>query len=199
MTPAVEQMIDDVIRREGGFVDHPHDRGGPTNFGITQATLSRHLGRPASVADVRRLSRATREGDLSPRILRAAADRAAAGAHSAVRAGCRGQSRPRPGDPLRPAGVQRRRLRAARGRWRLRAAHQPGRRRCRRARWATGCWPRWSRSGATSTWLWSSAARAARVPQRLAQSPGRVRRAHGKAGGVMVPLETHGRSAAWVG
>jgi lysozyme family protein len=57
MTSAVEQMIDDVIRREGGFVDHPLDRGGPTNFGITQATLSRHLGRPASVDEVRRLSR----------------------------------------------------------------------------------------------------------------------------------------------
>jgi len=59
MTPAVERMIDDVLRREGGFVDHPQDRGGPTNFGITQATLSRHLGRPASAGDVRRLSRAT--------------------------------------------------------------------------------------------------------------------------------------------
>jgi lysozyme family protein len=58
MTPAVDHMIDDVIRREGGFVDHPRDRGGPTNFGITQATLSRHLGRPASADDVRRLSRA---------------------------------------------------------------------------------------------------------------------------------------------
>jgi lysozyme family protein len=57
MAPAVEQMIDDVIRREGGFVDHPQDRGGPTNFGITQATLSRHLGRPASVDEVRQLSR----------------------------------------------------------------------------------------------------------------------------------------------
>jgi lysozyme family protein len=55
--PAVERMIDDVIRREGGFVDHPLDRGGPTNFGITQATLSRHLGRPATTDDVRRLSR----------------------------------------------------------------------------------------------------------------------------------------------
>jgi lysozyme family protein len=57
MLPAVERMIDDVIRREGGFVDHPLDRGGPTNFGITKATLSRHLGRPASTDDVRRLSR----------------------------------------------------------------------------------------------------------------------------------------------
>jgi lysozyme family protein len=55
MTPAVEQMIDDVIRREGGFVNHPQDRGGPTNFGITQSTLSRHLGRPATIEDVRRL------------------------------------------------------------------------------------------------------------------------------------------------
>jgi lysozyme family protein len=57
MTPAVDQMIDDVIRREGGFVNHPRDRGGATNFGITQSTLSRHLGRPASVDDVRGLSR----------------------------------------------------------------------------------------------------------------------------------------------
>jgi lysozyme family protein len=57
MSRSVEQMIDDVIRREGGYVDHPHDRGGPTNFGITQSTLSHHLGRPASVDDVRRLSR----------------------------------------------------------------------------------------------------------------------------------------------
>lgn len=56
MPRSVEQMIDDVIRREGGFVDHPRDRGGPTNFGITQATLSSHLGRPASVAEVRALS-----------------------------------------------------------------------------------------------------------------------------------------------
>ena len=58
MSRSIEQMIDDVIRREGGYVDHPRDRGGPTNFGITQATLSRHLGRPASADDVRRLSRA---------------------------------------------------------------------------------------------------------------------------------------------
>lgn len=57
MSRSVEQMIDDVIRREGGYVDHPQDRGGPTNFGITQSTLSRHLGRPASAEEVRRLER----------------------------------------------------------------------------------------------------------------------------------------------
>ena len=57
MTPAVDRMIDDLIRRAGGFVDHPLDRGGPTDFGITRATLSRHLGRPASADDLRRLDR----------------------------------------------------------------------------------------------------------------------------------------------
>ena len=48
-------MLDDLIRREGGFVDHPADRGGPTKYGITQATLSRYLGRPASRDDVKNL------------------------------------------------------------------------------------------------------------------------------------------------
>lgn len=32
----IDTMIDDVIRREGGYSDHPNDRGGPTNWGITQ-------------------------------------------------------------------------------------------------------------------------------------------------------------------
>jgi lysozyme family protein len=47
-----------ILRREGGFVDHPADRGGPTNFGITAATLGdwRGLGRPASREEVKALT-----------------------------------------------------------------------------------------------------------------------------------------------
>ena len=31
-------LIDAVIDREGGYVDHPNDPGGPTRWGITAAT-----------------------------------------------------------------------------------------------------------------------------------------------------------------
>lgn len=33
----LDMLIDEVIAREGGYVDHPADRGGPTRFGVTQA------------------------------------------------------------------------------------------------------------------------------------------------------------------
>lgn len=49
-------IIDGILRREGGFVDHPADKGGATNHGVTLATLSDWRGRPASVDDVKRLS-----------------------------------------------------------------------------------------------------------------------------------------------
>jgi len=58
MTQAtISTMINDVLRREGGYVNHPADRGGPTKYGITQATLSAWLGRRATAGDVRRLTR----------------------------------------------------------------------------------------------------------------------------------------------
>ena len=51
-----DEMIDDILAREGGFVNHPADRGGPTNFGVTQATLASWRGREATIDDVRSLS-----------------------------------------------------------------------------------------------------------------------------------------------
>lgn len=38
----VEELIDGLIDREGGYVNHPSDRGGPTNFGITEAVARAH-------------------------------------------------------------------------------------------------------------------------------------------------------------
>jgi lysozyme family protein len=57
--PSVKEMIDDILRREGGYVDHPADRGGPTKFGITQNTLSNYLGHPASASEVEELNENT--------------------------------------------------------------------------------------------------------------------------------------------
>ena len=53
----VAQILDDLIRREGGYVDDPADRGGPTNYGITQRTLRAWRGQVVTAADVRRLTR----------------------------------------------------------------------------------------------------------------------------------------------
>lgn len=51
-----EQIIDDVLLREGGYVDHPADHGGPTNFGVTLSTLGAWRGKPVTADDVRSLT-----------------------------------------------------------------------------------------------------------------------------------------------
>jgi lysozyme family protein len=53
----VDTLIDGLILREGGYVDHPGDHGGPTRFGITAVTLGVHrsLGRAATREEVRAL------------------------------------------------------------------------------------------------------------------------------------------------
>lgn len=38
----VDQLIDDVIAREGGYSNHPADRGGATRWGITEAVARAH-------------------------------------------------------------------------------------------------------------------------------------------------------------
>lgn len=52
----LQRCLQVVFRWEGGFVNHPKDPGGPTKFGITQATLSHELGRRASISDVQALT-----------------------------------------------------------------------------------------------------------------------------------------------
>lgn len=53
----VEAMIGRLMDREGGFVDHPADKGGPTKWGITLATLEAVRGMPCGVLDLIALSR----------------------------------------------------------------------------------------------------------------------------------------------
>lgn len=38
----LESIIEEILGKEGGFVDHPHDRGGPTNWGITERVAREH-------------------------------------------------------------------------------------------------------------------------------------------------------------
>ena len=38
----IDDLIDEVIAREGGYSDHPADKGGPTRWGITEAVARAH-------------------------------------------------------------------------------------------------------------------------------------------------------------
>src|SRR5580658_7273251 len=51
-----EACLPVILASEGGFVDDPADPGGATNLGVTRATLSSWLGRPATIAEVETLS-----------------------------------------------------------------------------------------------------------------------------------------------
>ena len=57
--PSFKNAVEEVFKREGGFVNHPNDRGGATNMGITIGTLSAWLGRPATIDDVKNMTKET--------------------------------------------------------------------------------------------------------------------------------------------
>nr|CAX84106.1 conserved uncharacterized protein [uncultured bacterium] len=50
-------IIDRILGYEGGYVNHPSDRGGPTNRGVTAATLASWRGHPVTTAEVAALGR----------------------------------------------------------------------------------------------------------------------------------------------
>lgn len=52
----MSDLIADIVRREGGFVNHPNDAGGATKYGITIGTLASWRGVPVSVDDVANLT-----------------------------------------------------------------------------------------------------------------------------------------------
>ena len=57
MKTEFNEIIEEVLEAEGGFVNDPDDLGGATNFGVTQKSYSAFLGSEASVDDVRNMTR----------------------------------------------------------------------------------------------------------------------------------------------
>jgi lysozyme family protein len=52
----LDNLIAELIGREGGYVNDPTDRGGPTKYGITLATLHAWRQTPVGAADVEALT-----------------------------------------------------------------------------------------------------------------------------------------------
>lgn len=50
---SIAPIIDDLIRREGEYIDHPSDKGGPTRWGITEA-VARASGYTGDMRDLPR-------------------------------------------------------------------------------------------------------------------------------------------------
>ena len=57
MKTEFNEIIEEVLEAEGGFVNDPDDLGGATNFGVTQKSYSAFLDREVSVDDVKNMTR----------------------------------------------------------------------------------------------------------------------------------------------
>lgn len=54
---AIQEMLEELVVREGGYSNRKADRGGPTNFGITQKALAEWRKRPVTAEDVKSLTK----------------------------------------------------------------------------------------------------------------------------------------------
>ena len=56
MTKNFRDCLDLVLKHEGGYIDHPKDPGGRTNFGVTQRVWEEWVGHPVTEKDMRELT-----------------------------------------------------------------------------------------------------------------------------------------------
>jgi lysozyme family protein len=65
-----DAILAGILRREGGYVDDPADRGRCTNMGITIGALRDWRGKPVTCDDVRKLTEAEAKDIYRARYLR---------------------------------------------------------------------------------------------------------------------------------
>lgn len=53
--PGFNEAVEKVLKHEGGYVDDPLDRGGATNYGITQKVYENFVGRPVTKAEIKNM------------------------------------------------------------------------------------------------------------------------------------------------
>ena len=51
-----EEIIEVVLEHEGGYVDDPADRGGATNWGVTQKVYENHVGYECNKEEIKEMS-----------------------------------------------------------------------------------------------------------------------------------------------
>ena len=51
-----DRCFDMLLKHEGGFVNHPEDPGGATNFGVTKRVMQEFLGRAVSMGEMKALT-----------------------------------------------------------------------------------------------------------------------------------------------
>lgn len=56
-----DDIIQVVLKHEGGYVDDPDDRGGATNWGVTQAVYENYVGYKCDKEEIKKMTQETAE------------------------------------------------------------------------------------------------------------------------------------------